>query len=187
MTCGRSRPKLGHTPRNGTGPRSRVSNSRTPPGDVRADDPPLELRFAFTWDNQALHFHAEAIDTPPGFQRPAESKEFVELMIDPQADGYVWRGPDDFRFIFRSNGTALDSSHNRPVPATIALTPHGYTVDATIPWSTIGLTPAAGIEVHLSAAVATDGRYEWEPSLKLNWRFFERRDERFGLGTLRLE
>ncbi len=157
------------------------------PADVRADDPLLELRFAFTWDNQALHFHAEATDTPPNYQRPPERREQVELLVDPKGDGHVWRGADDFDFVFRSNGDAREWSHNRPAPATIKLTEHGYTVDADLPWSVLGLTPAPGLEIALSPAVATGGRYEWEPSLKLNWRYFERRDERFGLGTLELK
>ena len=71
--------------------------------------------------------------------------------------------------------------------ATIVRTAHGYTIDATIPWSVIGLTPAPGIEFGVTTAVATDGRYEWEPSLKLNWNFFLRPDEKFGLGKLKLE
>jgi hypothetical protein len=156
------------------------------PADVRADDPLLELRFAFTWDNQALHFHAEATDTPPNYSRPPERREQVELLIDPKGDGHVWGGTDDFDFVFRSNGEAHEWSHNRPAPASIRQTAQGYTIDADIPWSVIGLTPAPGLEISLSPAVATGGRYEWEPSLKLNWRYFERRDEHFGLGTLEL-
>ncbi|HUJ44955.1 MAG TPA: glucoamylase family protein [Opitutaceae bacterium] len=157
------------------------------PGDVRPDDPALELRFAFTWDNQALHFHAEAMDTPPGFTRPPDRKEFVELFMDPQNDGLVWRGPDDFQFVFKSTGESWEWCRNRPAAAQIHRTEHGYTVEADIPWSLLGLTPHAGLEFGVSPAVATDGSHEWEPSLKLNWRFFQRRDERFGLGTLRLE
>ena len=60
-------------------------------------------------------------------------------------------------------------------------------VEADIPWSVIGLTPRAGLELGVTTAVATDGRYEWEPSLKLNWRFYQRRDERYGLGVLKLQ
>jgi hypothetical protein len=157
------------------------------PGDVRPDDPALELRFAFTWDNEALHFHAEAMDTPPGFTRPPERKEFVELLVDPQNDGMFWRGPDDFQFVFKSTGESWEWCRNRPAAAQILRTDHGYTVEADIPWSLLGLTPHPGLEFGVSPAVATDGRHEWEPSLKLNWRFFQRRDERFGLGTLRLE
>ncbi len=157
------------------------------PGDVRPDDPMLELRFAFTWDNEALHFHAVAVDTPPGYTRPAERKEFVELLVDPDSNGLVWRGPDDFQFIFRSTGQAIDWTHNRPIPASIERNEHGYTIEVSLPWSTLALTPKPGLEFRVSAAIATDARYEWEPSLKLNWRFVERRDERYSLGILRLE
>lgn len=157
------------------------------PADVRADDPMLELRFTFTWDRDALHFHAEAMDTPPGYVRPPERKEFVELLIDPKNDGLVWRGPEDFQLIYKSTGEAWDFCHNRAVTAQIHRNESGYTIEADIPWSQLGLTPQPGLEVGVSAAVATDGRHEWDPSLKLNWRFFERRDERYGLGTLRLE
>jgi hypothetical protein len=41
--------------------------------------------------------------------------------------------------------------------------------------------------IGVSPAVVSEGTFEWEPSLKLNWRYYGRRDERFGLGTLRLE
>jgi len=157
------------------------------PADVRPDDPMIELRFAFTWDNEALHFHAEAIDNPPGLPRPEGQREQMELLIDPKSDGFVWRGPEDFHFVFRTNGEVFDLNHQRAVPAKIERTDRGYTVDSDIPWSLLGLTPASGLELGVTTAVATDGRYEWEPSLKLNWRFFERRDERYGLGLLRLE
>ena len=157
------------------------------PADVRPDDPILELRFALTWDNEALYFHAEAIDTPPGTQRPAERREVVELLMDPKSDGLVWRGPEDLHFVFRSTGESYEWNHDRQIPSDIRRTPTGYTVEAKIPWSLIGLTPQRGLEFGLTTAIATDGRYEWEPSLKLNWRFFQRRDERYGLGKVRLE
>jgi len=160
---------------------------RDSPADVRPDDPMIKLRFAFTWDNEALHFHAEAIDTPPGSPRPEGRKEQMELLIDPKSDGFVWRGPDDFHFVFRSIGEVFDLNHKHAVPAKIVRTEQGYTVESDIPWSLLGLTPAPGVKIGVTTAIATDGRYEWEPSLKLNWRFFQRRDERYGLGTLRLE
>ena len=157
------------------------------PADVRADDPLLELRFAFTWDNEALYYHADVTDTPPGYEPPSERKELVELLIDPQNDGLVWRGSEDLHFVYRPNGEAWEWSHNRAAEATIVRTDHGYRIDGRIPWSVIGLTPAPGLELKVTTAVATTGRYEWEPSLKLNWSFFLRSDDRFGLGTLKLE
>ncbi|WP_052300444.1 glucoamylase family protein [Opitutus terrae] len=157
------------------------------PADVRPDDPLLELRFAFTWDNEALHFHAEAIDTPAPNPPAPEREEIVELLIDPKGDGLVWRGPEDFHFVFRGSGEAIEWNHNRAPEARIERTPQGYTVEADIPWSLLGLTPQPGLELNLTTAVARNGRYEWEPSLKLNWRFFQRRDERYGLGKVKLQ
>lgn len=157
------------------------------PADVRADDPVLELRFAFTWDNEALYFHAEATDTPVRDEPLFPRNEIVELLIDPAADGLVWRGPEDFHFAFRSTGEALEWNHNRPADARIERRERGYTVEATIPWSQLGLTPRPGLEIGATTAVARTGRYEWEPSLKLNWRFFQRRDERYGVGTVELQ
>lgn len=157
------------------------------PADVRPDDPLLELRFAFTWDNEALYFHAEATETPPNTDPTTAAHEIVELLIDPQGDGLVWRGPEDFHFVFRGSGEAIEYNHNRPADARVARTPEGYTVEATIPWSLLGLTPRPGLELNLTTAVARNGRYEWEPSLKLNWRFFQRRDERYGLAKITLQ
>ncbi len=157
------------------------------PADVRGDDPVLELYFTFTWDNESLHFHANVVDTPAGYHPPHERREEVELLIDPKSDGFVWGGADDFHFVFRATGEVYDLNHKRAVPATMRRTKEGYTVDSDIPWSQIGLTPKPGLEFGVTTAVATDGRYEWEPSLKLNWRFYERRDERYGLGTLKLQ
>src|SRR5690606_22483693 len=114
-------------------------------------------------------------------------KELVELLIDPKSDGHVWRGPDDFHFVFRSTGDAFEWSRNRPAAAKITRTEQGYMVEADIPWSQLGLTPGPGLELSMTTAVATSGRHEWEPTLKLNWRFYQRSDERFGLGTLQLE
>lgn len=157
------------------------------PADVRPDDPLIELQFAFTWDNEALRFYAEATDTPATEKLPADRQEIVELLIDPKGDGLVWRGPEDFHFVFRGTGEAIEWNHNRVPEARIERTPHGYTVEAVIPWSLLGLTPQPGLELNLTTAVARNGRYEWEPSLKLNWRFFQRRDERYGLGKVKLQ
>jgi len=154
--------------------------------DVRPGDPDLEMRFAFTWDAQALHFHAEVMDTPPGFSQPAKNRG-VELFIDPQGDGLVWAGPDDFQFSYKSTGAMEEWFHSRPATGRVQATATGYIVDADIPWTTLGVQPQVGLEIGVSPAVITEGFQEWDPSLKLNWRFFQRPDDRFGLGTVRLE
>jgi hypothetical protein len=153
--------------------------------DVRPGDPDLELRFALTWDKQALHFHAEAMDTPSGFQTPA-GRRSVELFINPRRDGLVWLTPENFQFAYTPGGSAMEWFHNRPMKARIRGTEHGYTVDSDISWSDLGIAPKPELEFDLTASVTAAGTTEWDPSLELSWRYYQRADERFGLGTVRL-
>jgi hypothetical protein len=154
--------------------------------DVRPGDPDLELRFALTWDKEALHFHADVLDTPTGFSIP-KGRRSVELFINPKRDGLVWLTPDNFQFAFKPDGSAMEWFHNRPAPAHIHSTEHGYTVDADIKWAELGLVPVPGLEFDATASVTAGGIYEWDPALELSWRYYRRADESFGLGTVRLQ
>ncbi len=154
--------------------------------DVRPGDPDLELRFALTWDMEALHLHANVLDTPPGFSAPTGHRS-MELFINPKRDGLVWLNPENFQFAFRPDGTAMEWFHNRPAAARISATEHGYVVEADIKWSELGIVPRAGLELDATASVTAGGVYEWDPSLELSWRYYRRADDRFGLGTVRLE
>jgi hypothetical protein len=153
--------------------------------DARPGDPDLELRFALTWDKQALHFHAEAMDTPSGFQ-PPRGRRSVELFINPKRDGLVWLTPGNFQFAYTPGGSAMEWFHNRPVKARIQATEHGYTVDSDISWADLGIVPKPELEFDLTASVTAAGTNEWDPSLELSWRYYQRADERFGLGTVHL-
>ena len=154
--------------------------------DVRPGDPALSMRFAFTWDKDALHFHAEATDTPMGFASPAGPRG-VELFVNPRNDGMVWDGPDDFHFNFKPDGPMEEWFHRQPATARVRLTKTGYVVEADIRWATLGVTPRPGLELGIAPAVVAEGTKEWDPSLKLAWRFYQRPDDRYGLGVLRLE
>lgn len=154
--------------------------------DIRPGDPTLEMRFAFTWDQAALHLHAKVNDELPRLMTPSP-RNGVELFVDPKNDGLVWTGADDSQFSFRTNGEVTEWFHNRPVQGAVLHSDQGYEVEASIPWSDLGLTPRHGLVISVSPAVVSEGTFEWEPSLKLNWRYYSRSDERFGLGTLRLE
>ena len=77
--------------------------------------------------------------------------------------------------------------HNRPADARITKTKNGYTVEADIKWSDLKLTPHPGLEFDATASVTAGGNSEWDPSLELSWRYFGRSDDRFGLGTVKLE
>jgi hypothetical protein len=153
--------------------------------DVRPGDPDLELRFALTWDPKALHFHAEVLDTPPGFFPPA-GRRSAELFINPKRDGLVWLSPDNFQFAYQPDGSAMEWFHNRPVKARIQVTEHGYTIESDITWKELGIDPKPDMEIDLTANVTAGGTNEWAPSLELSWRYYQRPNEGFGLGTVRL-
>ena len=154
--------------------------------DVRPGDPDLELRFALTWDKEALHFHANVLDTPLGFSVPA-GRRSVELFINPKRNGLLWRTPDNFQFAYDPDGSSMEWFHNRPAVARIQRTELGYSVDADIRWSELGMSPRPGLEFDLTASVTAAGVYEWDPALELSWRYYQRPDDGFGLGTVRLE
>lgn len=153
--------------------------------DVRPGDPDLELRFALTWDKEALHFHAEVLDTPPGFFEPLGQRS-VELFINPKRDGLVWLSPKDFQFAYRPDGSAMEWFHNHPSTARIRKTKNGYRVDAAMKWSDLGMDPRPGLVFDATASVTAGGNNEWDPSLELSWRYYVRADDRFGLGLVRL-
>jgi len=151
--------------------------------DVRPGDPDLWFRFALTWDKQALHFHAIVLDTPPGALPPA-GRRSVELFVNPKRDGLVWLDPDNFQFAFRPDGSAMEWFHNRPVAAQVRTTEHGYVVDSDIPWAELGVVPRPGLEFGATANATAAGVNEWDPALELSWRYYQRADDRFGLGTV---
>lgn len=156
--------------------------------DVRPEDPPLSLRFALSWDAQALYLHAEVVDAPPGYQFSPTRNRLVELFIDPAADGLVWTGPNDYQFSYRvGKEGAKELFHHVPNEAVITETADGYTIEATIPWTSIGLTPKPGLEFGLSAAVTSEGTREWEPNLKLNWSTAHLRPGESRLGLIQLK
>jgi Putative glucoamylase len=162
------------------GPDYRVSAA-----DVRPGDPDLELRFALTWDKDALHFHANVMDTPAGFLPPA-GRRSVEFFMNPKRDGLVWLSPENFQFAYRPDGTAMEWFHHHPVSAQIQKTAHGYSVDSDIKWTELGIVPQPGLAFDMTANVTAAGTKEWDPSLELSWRYYQRDDDRFGLGMAQL-
>ncbi|WP_172830271.1 glucoamylase family protein [Opitutus sp. GAS368] len=154
--------------------------------DVRPGDAPLEFRFAVTWDAAALHFHADVTDAPAGYEVPVGRNRIVELFIDSAGDGLVWTGPGDYQFTYRVGIGAQELYHHAPNEASITPTAHGYTIEAVIPWASLGLMPKTGLEFGLTPAAISEGTKEWEPTLKLNWSYHPLRAGVYQLGRVRL-
>ena len=148
--------------------------------------PTWRCAFALTWDDEALHFHAEVLDTPPGFFEPA-GRRSVELFLDPKRDGFLWSSSEDFQFAYKADGSAMEWFHRKPATARIRKTKNGYRVDADIKWTEIGMKPHPGLAFDATASVTAGGGNEWDPSLELSWRYCVLANERFSLGTVRLE
>jgi hypothetical protein len=72
------------------------------------------------------------------------------------------------------------------VKAQIQKTAHGYSVDSDIKWTELGIVPQPGLTFDMTASVTAAGTTEWDPSLELSWRYYQRDDDRFGLGTAQL-
>lgn len=155
--------------------------------DIRPGDAPLEFRFAVTWDATALRFHAEVTDTPDGYTLPPERNRLVELFVDPAGDGLVWTGPRDYQFTYRVGAGAQELFNHAPNEGTITPTARGYTVEAVIPWASLGLAPKPGLEFGLTSAAITEGTKEWEAAIKLNWSYVPLRAGEYRLGRIRLQ
>lgn len=155
--------------------------------DIRPGDPPLSFRFAVTWDATALHFHAVVVDSPDGFVAPAHRERLVEVFIDPDDDGLVWSSPKDRQFLFGPGAKPVEFFNHVPADAVVTPTEHGYTVEASIPWSSLGVQPRPGLEFGISPAALARGFQEWEPAPKVNWSYVPRHAGEYRLGVVRLK
>ncbi|MBA3849385.1 MAG: hypothetical protein C0502_05245 [Opitutus sp.] len=163
--------------------------------DVRPEDAPVEMSFAFAWDASALHFRAKVIDEPRGYSLARERNRVVEIYVDPPRDGLVWLGAGDYQFAFlrahhwelRNAAEATEFFHGAASAGKVTPTEDGYLVEGSIPWSTLGLHPVAGLRIGVSPALIAEGTKEWEAALKLNWSYVRLDETRARLGVLTLQ
>jgi len=114
------------------------------------------------WDNQFLHVRVDALDDK--FIRDSQapwSDDSIEIFVD--ADGSrssKFDGKNDFHFIYRwkDQNVALSNSSPRRgrslgIRQTMTRTDKGYTLETSIPWSTLGVRPVAGKNIGRSISV----------------------------------
>jgi hypothetical protein len=158
-------------------------------GQPRQDNE-VSARFAFAWDEQALHVVVRIVDGQVVNTVDSDrlyEQDCVELYIDPQDDGLVWGGDQDFQFGFAVTDKAWEWFGGRQdqIEQTVTQTDDGYEVRAAIPWQVLGVTPAAGTKMQATVAVKSVSS-QGNSSVKLNWRFKEEAG-RITLGELVLE
>ncbi len=158
-------------------------------GQPRSDNR-ASARFAFAWDEQALHVLVRVTDGLVVNTNHAErlhEQDCVELYLDPQGDGLIWGSPEDCQFGFAVTDKAWEwfGQRHDAIEQTVQKTEEGYEVRAAIPWGVLGVTPSVGMKMKSSLALMSINQ-RGDSSMKLNWHYKEQAG-RVELGTLVLE
>ena len=138
------------------------------------------------WDNQFLHVRVDALDDK--FMRDSRapwSDDSVEIFVD--ADGSrskTFDGKNDFHFIYRWKDKNVSLSNSSPkrgrslgIRQTMTRTDKGYTLETSIPWSTLGVRPVAGKNIGIDVQIndddsgkGRDGKLAWHAKSDQSWR-----------------
>ncbi|QDU33605.1 hypothetical protein KS4_16570 [Poriferisphaera corsica] len=135
--------------------------------------------FKSNWDQNYLYFTADVVDAT--FD---DKTDRFEVYIDPNNDGLIWNGKEDFQFIFYASGRiagwSLDKK-NRTVKSDVKVTKKGFQIEVAIPWKILGTRPAKDVEMGFSAAIANQKK-PGDVS-KLDWHF-QPKDRSVELGAI---
>ena len=138
------------------------------------------------WDNQFLHVRVDALDDK--FIRDSRapwSDDSIEIFVD--ADGSrskAFDGKNDFHFIYRWKDQNVSLSNSSPrrgrslgIRQTMTRTDKGYTLETSIPWSTLGVRPVAGKNIGIDVQIndddsgkGRDGKLAWHAKSDQSWR-----------------
>jgi len=137
------------------------------------------------WDDRFLYVRVDAIDDM--FVRDSKapwSDDSIELYID--ADGSrssQFDGKNDFHFIYRWKDRNVSLSKNSPrrgnlgIRQTMTRTDKGYTLETSIPWSTLGVRPIAGKMIGIDVQIndddsgrGRDGKLAWYSKNDNAWK-----------------
>ncbi|QQE12557.1 hypothetical protein JD969_03560 [Planctomycetota bacterium] len=149
---------------------------------------PGVAKFAFTWDENKLVFHAQVSDIKIKQKQPANKlylDDCVELFIDPKNDGIKWKNKEDWQIGFAPPKRVYEwFGENRSHDAVIKTNKNnnGFTVRYEFQWSELGLNPRKGLMLGVSPVVnQTELRYEG----KTEWHFVNN-GKKIEVGLLRL-
>jgi len=135
------------------------------------NDHDLGARVRVLYDDTQLYFLYDVTDDIT----LAASSNFwendgIEIYIDGNNDKASAYDANDFQFVISYDASQILEGHNKPVTgirAASALTGTGYIVEAAVPWSAIGVSPAEGkllgmdFHVNDSDTRLRDGKITW--------------------------
>lgn len=135
-----------------------------------------------SWDNRHLHIRVDTTDDR--FIKDSAtpwSDDSIEIFVDADGSrGSRFDGRNDFHFIFRWRDHQVNLSQSSPrrdnlgVIQTMTRTKKGYTLEASIPWRTLGVHPQHGAIIGLEVQVNDDDTGQ-DRDGKLAW--FSRNDD----------
>jgi hypothetical protein len=137
------------------------------------------------WDNKYLHVRVDTLDDK--FVKDSKmpwSDDSIEIFID--ADGSrnaKFDGINDFHLIYRWKDRNVNLSSNSPrrrtlgIKQTMTRTNKGYTLETSIPWTTLGVQPKAGKAIGIDIQIndddsgkGRDGKLAWHAKNDLSWK-----------------
>ena len=129
-----------------------------------------------SWDNRYLHVRVDTTDDRFVKDSAAPwSDDSIEVFVDADGSrGTQFDGRNDFHFIFRWRDHQVNLSQSSPRRANLGVIQSmtrnnkGYTLEASIPWSTLGVHPQQGAIIGLEVQVndddtgsGRDGKLAW--------------------------
>lgn len=135
------------------------------------NDADLSAKVNVLYDNQNLYVLYTVTDN----QKRASSTNFwendgIELYIDGNNNKATNYDANDFQFVIRYDASQIQEGHDKSVTGIVAKATQsttGYVVEASVPWTLIGVTPfdkkMIGLDFHVndSDLALRDGKITW--------------------------
>ncbi len=137
-------------------------------------------RVRVLWNENALFVLAEVFDEEIVARHAGAEMhrdDLVEIYIDPEFNALTWGGSKDFQIGLAPNGSAWAwfqgvDALSAGVTTAVARPTGGYTIEARIPWSFLGIAPRAGNVIGFCPALHdVDSRGSIEA--KFSWFFLD--------------
>ena len=149
--------------------------THVPSGTV-SNDTDLSGNWRATWDSSKLYFLVQVNDE--SLRRDSTNAwddDSVEIYIDADnSGGTTYDGVNDYQYIFRYNDAGAvhigtnSASNITGINFIITAVTGGYVFEASIPWTTLGVSPTAnslmGLDVHVNDdddGSGRDGKKSW--------------------------